>query len=57
MRVAMPELRPAQERPKAKKITKEELRKNPLLRKLIRERAKEVREVREAKKASEFDFD
>ena len=53
----MSKLRPAQKRSKAKKITKEELRKNPLLRQLIRERAKEVREVREAKKTSEFNFD
>jgi hypothetical protein len=53
----MAELRPAQKRPKAKKLTRETLRQNPLLAKLARARLKELKAVRAAKKATEFDFD
>ena len=50
----MAKLRPAQ---RAKKITCEVLRENPLLRMLARMRAKELREVREEKKKWELDLD
>lgn len=49
----MTKLRPAQTRPEAKKITRETLRENPLLRSLIRERLKEAREARQARQQLE----
>jgi hypothetical protein len=45
----MSTLRPAQTLAPAKKITLEVLRSNPLLAELIRQRAKEIRELRKAK--------
>ena len=53
----MPELRPAQKRGPAKKITREVLRNNPLLAALIRGRLKEIKAVREEKKSGELDLD
>jgi len=53
----MPKPRPAQKLSKAKKLTKEELRKNPLLAALIRARLKELKAVRAEKKAWELKLD
>jgi hypothetical protein len=50
----MGKMRPAQ---KPKKLTKEALRQNPWLGQLIRERLKELKAVREARKAAELDLD
>ncbi len=41
----MTKLRPSQRLPEAKKITKESLAANPLLRSLARERSKQIREL------------
>ena len=53
----MVKLRPAQMLSPAKKLTKEELRKNPFLRRLIIERLKEIKSIRAAGKATELDLD
>jgi len=53
----MPKLRPDQKQSKAKKLTKEVLRKDPLLAALIRARAKEIRAIRDEKKAWELKLD
>ena len=53
----MTKLRPGQTRSPAKKITREVLRKNPLLATLARRRAKELRELREERKKWELDLD
>ena len=52
----MAKLRPEQKRSPAKTITREELRKNPLLGTLARLRLKDIKAAREAKKASELDL-
>ena len=53
----MSKLRPAPMHPPAKKLTREVIRANPLLGRLARIRLKQIKAAREAKKASEFDFD
>ena len=53
----MNEPRPEQQRTPAKKLTPELVRNNPLLAKLARIRLTEIKAVRAAKKATEFDFD
>ena len=53
----MSKLRPEQKLSKAKKITKDELRSNPLLGSLARIRLKEAKAVREHRKATELDLD
>jgi hypothetical protein len=46
IRGAMTKLRPSQKLPPAKKITREVLRENPFLAALIRQRAKQIRELK-----------
>ena len=53
----MNEPRPEQQRTPAKKLTPELVRNNPLLAKLARIRLTEIKAVRAAKKATEFDVD
>ena len=50
----MGKIRPAKN---PKKLTRETLKANPLIAMLTRQRAKEIRELRKAKKASELDLD